>query len=218
MASNIPAFSTATLDQAARRVPPATANAATRLLQSVAKNQDQAAFITAVLNALVKVTSTGGSGFANHQQSEYGALLGFLSEPEALAALRRIDPLAPARLRGLRLQEDLLAAEGGAISTREIAAAIGITRQAIDKRRKSGALIGVSLGKRGYLYPAWQVGLNGLTDVLAELRGYDPWTLLAFMLTPNIRLEGRTPLTALRAGDIAQAVEAAQLYGEQVAA
>jgi hypothetical protein len=36
-----------------------------------------------------------------------------------------------------------------------------MSRQAVEKRRKAGRLIGVSLGRRGFGYPAWQFAERG---------------------------------------------------------
>ncbi|CAN5605873.1 hypothetical protein BH23CHL2_BH23CHL2_26380 [soil metagenome] len=218
MASDSATYSTANLDRAARRVPTTTVNAATRLLQTVARHREGTEFVTDILNVLTKVAATSGSNPPDDAGSDYLALVEFLERPEVLSALRETDPLISARIRGLRMREQLLAAGGGVCSAREFADALGITRQAIDKRRRSGTLIGVSLGKRGYMYPVWQIGLDGLGDVLAELQEYDPWTQLAFVLSPNRWLDGQSPLDVLKSGEIARATEAAHLYGEQVAA
>ena len=118
---------------------------------------------------------------------------------------------------GLRARKYLLEAEGGAVSAKELAAALGITRQAIDKRRLSGKLIGIDLGKRGYAYPAWQIGLARIEAILAELAAYDPWTQALFMLSANSWLEGATPLAVLRSGELEKVLTAARLYAEQTA-
>jgi len=145
-------------------------------------------------------------------------LVEVLGRPEVLADVRRRDPLAAARLRGLRAKKRLLEAEGGVVPGRELAQAIGITRQAVDKRRLAGKLIGIDLGKRGYAYPVWQIGLNGMDAVLAELAEYDPWTQALFMLSANPWLNGETPLATLRRGELDEVLNAARLYGEQTAA
>lgn len=103
------------------------------------------------------------------------------------------------------------------VSGGELARSIGISRQAIDKRRLHGRLIGIDLGKRGYAYPVWQIGLEGLAEVLAELDEFAPWTQALFMLSANSLLEGETPLARLRRGDLDEVVIAARLSGEQTA-
>ena len=103
----------------------------------------------------------------------------------------------------------------------EAASALGITRQGVDKRRRAGRLLAVTVGRRGYLYPAWQFTsggvLPGLEQVLAALRDHDSWMQLAYMVNPNTALGGRTPLVELRDGNLAAVLRAARTYGEQVA-
>jgi hypothetical protein len=104
-----------------------------------------------------------------------------------------------------------------------VAKLLGISRQAVDKRRRAGKLIGVSLGKRGYAYPIWQFGgghgtLHGLEDVLEAMSEFGPWTQYAFMIGGNYRLNGETPLACLRRGEVEPVVRAASAYGEHGAA
>jgi hypothetical protein len=161
-------------------------------------------------------------GLLSEPASGYGVLLGALEQPRALEALRREDPLAAARVRGLRLREELLNAEGGAIGASETAARLHITRQAVDKRRRAGKLLAVELGRRRWLYPTWQVQdgqvLPGLEEVLSDLSTHDPWMQLGFFLSGDYRLGERTPLDALRQGRLADVRTAARAYGEHGAA
>jgi hypothetical protein len=83
-------------------------------------------------------------------------LLGILERPEVLKQLVGVDPLIPARIRGIRLKQELLSMEGGVISSEQVAKLLNLTRQGVDKRRASGKLIGISVGRRGYAYPVWQ--------------------------------------------------------------
>jgi hypothetical protein len=82
--------------------------------------------------------------------------------------------------------------------------------------------VGLDAGRHGYIYPAWQVTrngmLNGLEAVLGELKDHDPWMQAQFMLQPNSRLLDRSPLEALRGGDIASVRAAARGLGEHGAA
>jgi hypothetical protein len=197
---------------------PRTLAAATSLLDVAQEQPELDAFLSRVLDALTRLASAPDAQSLAGTASTYDALVRMLERPEVLAELQPRDPLAPARLRGLRLQQEILSAEGGACSAQALADALGITRQAIDKRRKRGALIGLSLGRRGYAYPVWQIGLTGLEGVLAELLDLDPWTQAAFMLAPNRWLDGESPLHALRAGKRDAVLSTARMYGEQVAA
>lgn len=189
----------------------------------------QSSFVARALTALARLVADVDPDLlsdAARADSDYAVLLRALERPEALAELRAQDPLAPARLRGLREKEWVLQAEGGTVVADEAAALLGISRQAVDKRRKSGALIGLTLGRRGYAYPTWQFGregegtLSGLSDVLSDLRGHghSPWAQAVFMLSANTRLDGDTALNALRAGRIDEVRRAARTMGEHGAA
>ena len=142
-----------------------------------------------------------------------------LQRPEAWAGVLDHDPLAAAKARGIEKQRDLLAAEGGAAGVDELAGALHISRQAVDKRRRAGKLLAIPRGGHRWLFPAWQVvrgrTVPGLEVVLSALGGRDPWSSLIFFLTPDRLLHDRSPLQALRAGDLAAVVRAAQRYGEQ---
>ena len=132
------------------------------------------------------------------------------------------NPLAEAQIRGIKIKQEILSAEGGTISSEDAAKILNITRQGIDKRRKAGHLIGVSVGRRGYRYPVWQFAgdgiLKGLDKVFSELIGHDPFMQIIFILNPNTRLDGDTPLNKLRSGDVASVIAAAKAYGEHGAA
>lgn len=212
----------ALLAEAARESAPNTIEAAARVLRAT-KSPAKAAFVARALNALARLAAElddRSLGNASGASSDYAALLQALEDPKALRALRRDDPLAPARLRGLSSREQLLEAEGGAISAEEVAALLHITRQAVDKRRRAGHLIGVSTGRHGYAYPLCQFDpqggtLLGLELVLSELKEHDPWMQLAFLLNRNVRLGGETPLAELRRGHVERVRNAARSYGEQ---
>ena len=208
------------LTEAAKKAPRSTVEAAARVLQ-VGEQPAQATFIARALNALAHLTTEMDErslGDAAGAPSDYAVLLRALEHPEALAVLRQQDPLAPARLRGLREREKLLQAEGGAVGVDEAAALLGISRQAVDKRRRAGKLIGLTLGRRGYVYPVWQFSqggtLPGLEEVLTELRGHDPWMQVIFMLSENTRLGGLAPLHELRHGHVDDVRRAARMLGE----
>lgn len=139
-----------------------------------------------------------------------------------LLILENSDPLAAARLKGVIIKRNLLYEDGQPLKSEDVASLLNVTRQAVDKRRKKGQLLGVSLGRRGYLYPIWQFldgkVLAGLERVLAQLSEYDPWTQLMFFKTGDLRLDGATPLEQLKAGEIDKVVWAASCYGKQIAA
>jgi hypothetical protein len=219
------AKSLAALEASARRAPDSIVEAAARVLATDEGRPARTAFLARALNALAGL-ATGLDepvlADAAGAPSDYAVILRALEDPGALTTLRAIDPLAPARLRGLRARAELLAAEGGALSARAVADLLGITRQAVAKRRRAGRLLGLTTGRYAYVYPAWQFGDDGtqpgLESVLNALSDHDPWMQLAFFLAPNRRLAEATPLSELRKGHVADVLRAARAYGEQGAA
>ncbi|MGC4108396.1 MAG: hypothetical protein QM753_18905 [Thermomicrobiales bacterium] len=217
------------LTEAASEAPVAAIDATSALLEQIGGGtrsaQAKQAPVTRILRAVAELAEQSDAAtlaLASGEASDYAVLLALLDQPEALAALRTRDPLAPARLRGLRSREALLAAEGGTLSAQDVGGLLGITRQAVDNRRKRGKLVAVELGRRGYAYPAWQFHSGrvapGLDRVLAAFPEPGAWAFVAFMLNGNARLDGARPLDALRDGQIDRVLHAASIYGEQSAA
>jgi len=146
------------------------------------------------------------------------ALLTTLLRAEATGLFTPHDPLAAARLRGIRRRDELLAMEGGTVSGAELAARLHLSRQAVDKRRQAGRLLAIEIGRRGYLYPAWQVDetgvLPGLEAALAALSDAPPLAMVRFFLSNLDGLQGERPLDRLRQGDVESVVRAAARFGE----
>jgi len=115
-----------------------------------------------------------------------------------------------------------LDAEGGAWTVDQVASHLGLSRQAVDKRRKAGKLLALTVGRRGYLYPLWQFARRGVLPgweiILRELAAHDPWAQVIFMLSPSDRLGDQRPLDALRHGGVDEVKAAASAFGEHGAA
>jgi hypothetical protein len=174
-------------------------------------------FVTRSLRAVEGLKSLDEANLveAVKAPTDYSVLVRALNTEEALTSVENADPLAAARLRGIQAKRKLLESEGGAISSAQAAHLLKMTRQAVDKRRKEGKLLGLELGKRGYVYPAWQFGLTGFGQVLSALGSQDFWESLSFFLNPSEVLEGQTPLEALtKKGDVEKVTRAAKTYGE----
>ncbi len=156
---------------------------------------------------------------ASAAPTDYMVLVEALTAPSLAPQLALEDPLAAARLRGVERQRSLVEKSGGVLKGEKAAELLGISRQAVDKRRRQGRLIGLTQGRRGYAYPAWQFEsgktLTNLEKVLDRLQDHDPWMQLTFFLNANDRLEGRSPLDMLRSGKVEPVLEAAASYGEQ---
>jgi hypothetical protein len=198
---------------------------AVRRVLRVADEPLREAFLARVLYALARLTpelSERTLGEAVGAPSDQATLLHALEDPATVPTLLQDDPLVEARLRGIRNRADLIEAEGGAFSASQVAALLGITRQAVDKRRRTGRLLALQLGARGYRYPSWQFddtgALFGLGEVLQAMAVQSPWMRASWFLTPNPSLDGMRPIDALRAGEGAAVRRAASMFGEQGAA
>jgi hypothetical protein len=129
------------------------------------------------------------------------------------------DPLKVATLRGFLRRKEMLEAAGGALTPDQVAKILALSTETVDKRRSSNQLLAVPRGVHGFSYPRFQFDdgktLAGLEDALEVLRAVDPWMQLNFFTTSNGRLDGKTPIEALRSGEIDQVVKMANIYGEQ---
>jgi hypothetical protein len=215
------------LDQAAQKAPRSTVEAAAEALRASA-DPVAGAFLARTMHALARLATeidAGALSDAAGAPSDYQVLLRAMQQPEALPALSpkpedvTDELLARLSTRGLLEREQILQSDGGAVSAQGVARLLGISRQAVDKRRKAGTLIGLSQGRRGYAYPLWQFDrgrtLAGLEAVLAELGETSPWMRALFMLGHNVALDGERPLDELRRGHVEEVLRAARLYGEQ---
>jgi hypothetical protein len=120
------------------------------------------------------------------------------------SAVEQLDPLAALIARGAEQKLDLLKEAGGALPVSDVAKLLGISRQAVDKRRREGKLLAIARGA-DYAYPACQFEgddvVPGLPEILGARGLQHPWAALAFLVTPEDQLGGRSPLEALRRKD-----------------
>jgi hypothetical protein len=170
------------------------------------------------LVSLVSSMEPGAVERAVAEATDLGVLLSAMESKSGLKLIARGGPLAAARLRGLQAKLDLLERAGGTLQPREVAALLRMSRQAVGKRRAAGTLLGVSLGRRGYEYPAGQFVDGGVVEGLAEvLSAFDDdveaWMRLAFLVTANDALDGEMPLDVLRRGEVDAVVRAARIHG-----
>jgi hypothetical protein len=142
-----------------------------------------------------------------------------LSSAPGTAQLVSDDPFLAAKLRGLKRKKHMLDAAGGTLTSAQVAEILGISRQAVDKRRASYQLLALTQGKRGYSYPKFQFEedktIKGLEQVLPQLKELDPWMQMVFFTSPHERLQGKTPINCLHKGMVNEVVAAASGYGEQ---
>ena len=161
----------------------------------------------ALKSALEAATGAGG----------VAALLSDLAPLDASVGV--LDPFVEALARGARIKQELLQEAGGGLTSEQVAKALGMTRQGVDKRRTRGALLAVSTGSGDYLYPACQFDADGVIEGFSEvLRAFslrNPWTQLSALLAASPALGGKSMLKALQAGEIEKVVAVAESLGEQ---
>lgn len=176
------------------------------------------------INAVIRFVALSEAAAVNATTAptDLGVLVRALSSNELLDDLKSVEPLAPAFIRGIEARNKLLNENGGTLSAEEVANVLGLTRQAVEKRRNAGNLLAVTTGRHGYRYPAWQFTksgvLPGLDDVLKALGSHDAWMQAAFFVGKNPRLGGATPIERLRSGQLREVLKAAEAYGEHGAA
>jgi hypothetical protein len=125
----------------------------------------------------------------------------------ALAAARR---RGSARVAEILNGPDMLSADA-------FADEIGATRETVHKKRRRHEVLGLEGPKRGVRFPRWQVNESGELipglPQLFEILGDHPWAVYRFLLEGRGELEGQSGLQALRAGQIADVLAAAESAG-----
>jgi hypothetical protein len=154
--------------------------------------------------------------------TDMGGVASLLSDLAPLGVdLSAVDPFVEAMARGSAVKQELLTGAGGALTSSQAACVLGITRQAVDKRRSRRALLAVPSGSGEYLYPACQFTtdgvIHGLEDVLQAFQIQSPWTQLSALMAPTPALGGKTILEALKSGRLEKAIDVAASFGEQAA-
>lgn len=149
--------------------------------------------------------------------TDVGTLAYVASELAGSSAVAELDPTAALLAEGAKVKQELLERAGGAVGVSDVARILGITRQAVDKRRRAHRLIAVSHG-HDHAYPAAQFvdgGLvPGLDKALAAMPVADPWMRLEWLVTEDDELDGASPLDALKAGRIGDVVANAAGHGD----
>jgi hypothetical protein len=180
------------------------------------------AFYSRILRAFLRLEDDLSASFIDEvtaAPTDFLVALEALTSSSESSQLVAEDPFVAAKLRGLKRKKGMLEAAGGTLTSEQVADVLGISRQAVDKRRASYQLLALTQGKRGYSYPSFQFEdgktLPGLEDVLAELKALDPWMQMVFFTSPHERLGGTSPLERLRKGGVEEAKAAAVDYGEQ---
>ena len=183
------------------------------------------AFLKRSVKMLERVSSSASSEAlksALSSPTDVGGVASLLSDLAPLGVdLSAVDPFVEAMARGAAIKRELLTGGGGGLTSSQVASALSITRQAVDKRRSRRALLAVPNGSGEYVYPACQFTsdgvINGLEEVLRAFRIRSPWTQLSVLLASAPALGGKTLLEALKSGALEKAIAIAASFGEQAA-
>jgi hypothetical protein len=183
------------------------------------------AFLARSVKMLERVSSSASSEAlksALSSPTDVGGVATLLSDLAPLGVdLSAVDPFLEAMARGAAIKRDLLTGAGGGLTSSQVASALGITRQAVDKRRGRRALLAVPNGSGEYVYPACQFTsdgvIGGLEEVLRAFEIRSPWTQLSVLLASAPALGGKTILQALKSGEIERAIAIVRSFGEQAA-
>jgi CRP-like cAMP-binding protein len=126
---------------------------------------------TATVEALTDALAAG---------TDFGAVARALGDSAAFSAALPLDPLADALARGAAERERLAAKAEGLLSAEAVGRALGgLSRQAVDKRRRNRQLLAVRIGG-DWRYPAVQFGADGetiadLATVIDAMSDLGPW-------------------------------------------
>jgi hypothetical protein len=121
------------------------------------------------------------------------------------------------------IKKRLLFLSGKPLTAQAVARRLSIPIEWVENDRQKNHLIGIPVESYGYLYPSFQFTEDGavlrnLDKLLQSLDRFDVWMQLQFLQTGDIRLEGSTPIDALKQGKLDLVLSAAENYGEMRAA
>ncbi|HET6385704.1 MAG TPA: DNA-binding protein [Armatimonadota bacterium] len=106
----------------------------------------------------------------------------------------------------------------GSITASKATQIVGVSRQTLYNRAKAGTLL--TIMENGHLhFPKWQFDpdrengvVTGLPLVLSKIK-VPAFSQAAWLMRPNPYLEGRTPIEALKAGELESVIGLAQAVG-----
>lgn len=172
-------------------------------------NSLQAAFLRRAMSALERISANVSAktlSDALAAPTDAGSVAQLLSNSDVIgAAVTELDPLVPALARNVEHRQRLLKLAGGVLSADEAGRTLGISRQAVDKRRRANNVLAVREGS-DWRYPACQFAegevVAGVSDVVRGFAAAGPWATLDFLLARDTALGGKSPLDLLRSGKL----------------
>jgi hypothetical protein len=136
--------------------------------------------------------------------TDFGTLARILVDSGAYgAAVAELDPEAVDLAQEIEHRADIVTRAGGMLSAEDAGKLLGISRQGVDKRRRSKNLLAIRQGG-DWLYPRAQFHEHETIPCLAEIvRGFEesgPWVTLEFLVTEDDVLDGLSPRVAVLKG------------------
>jgi hypothetical protein len=91
---------------------------------------------------------------------------------------------------------------------------LGVSRATVNTKRQKRQVLGLEGAKRGFRFPAWQIGEDGkpfaaLPELFDRLGG-EPWAVYRFLTQRHPELDGLTGCEALRRGQAAKVIDVAE--------
>ena len=97
---------------------------------------------TKMLERVTSAASSEALKTALSSPTDVGGVVSLLSDLAPLGIdLSAVDPFVEAMARGAAVKQELLTSAGGGLTSTQVASALGITRQGVDKRRIRRALL-----------------------------------------------------------------------------
>jgi hypothetical protein len=150
-------------------------------------------------------------------------LVGLAFETSLGSGESREIKLAGAHIRGLAVRQQLAEAEGGSLSSEDVARLLQISKTAVLKRLAGGRLLAWREERlQAARFPRWQfhargqvlAGLEEVLHILNQDERLDAWGKILFFLQEKGSLGKRRPLDLLREGKRKEVQLAAQTYAE----
>jgi hypothetical protein len=185
-------------------------------------NAIQDAFIRRTAHAIERLATQANEATlveAMAAPTDFGTLARVLIDLGAIgSAVAEIDPDAIDLVREIEHRADIVRRAGGMLSAEDVGKLLNISRQAVDKRRRSGTLLALRQGG-DWLYPRAQFHEHEvIPDLAIVIRGLEvsgPWVTLEFLVTEDDVLGDLSPRAALLRGGALRERVATLVRGEE---
>jgi hypothetical protein len=152
------------------------------------------------------------------EPDEISVLASLLEKEWLVTSVEMDDPLRGARIRGLRMRQELLKAAGGGLRPSDVSELLGITTSGVTKKRSRNQILAVDLPGGDWVYPQVQFStsgiIEGLGDVLAAFHpATEPWTRLNVLMGSVEGYDAANVFELLQAGEVQEAINIAATYG-----